>query len=48
MKKNLLTLALALLICAGAAAQQIRYVDAAELNVIGKVLPTPKPFTRYI
>lgn len=46
MKKNLLTLALALLICAGAAAQQTRYVDAAELNVIGKVLPTPKPFTR--
>lgn len=46
MKKNLITLALALLICAGAAAQQVRYVDAAELNVIGKVLPTPKPFTR--
>lgn len=45
MKKSLFTL-LACLLTLGAMAQQIRWVDAATLNVIGQAMPTGKPFDR--
>ena len=46
MKRIIVTLVAAMSVCLAASAQQLKYVDAAELNIIGKVLPTPKPFTR--
>lgn len=46
MKRFIVTLTLLMSFVAMAYAQQLKYVDAAELNIIGKVLPTPKPFTR--
>lgn len=46
MKKIILTLSLLMAFGVMASSQQLKYVDASELNVIGKVLPTPKPFTR--
>lgn len=45
MKKVILS-AVAILMALSVSAQQIRYVDAAELNIIGKAIPTSKPFTR--
>ena len=45
MKKILFTI-LAMSLCASAYAQKVRYYNAAELNVIGKALPTTKDFTR--
>ena len=45
MKKILFTI-LAMSLCASAFAQKVRYYNAAELNVIGKALPTTKDFTR--
>ena len=46
MKRIIVTLVAAVSVWFAASAQQLKYVDAAELNIIGKVLPTPKPFTR--
>ena len=45
MKKILLAF-LALAICVSMSAQKVRYYNAAELNVIGKPIPTSKDFTR--
>ena len=45
MKKILYTI-LAICLCASASAQKVRYYNAAELNVIGKAIPTSKDFTR--
>ena len=43
--KRLLLLSVALL-TVWAAAAQVRFVDATELNLIGKALPTPHPYHR--
>ena len=45
MKKLILFLS-AMAISAIASAQQTRYYNAADLNVIGKPIPTSKDFTR--
>jgi hypothetical protein len=45
MKKILLTI-LAISLCSSVNAQKVRYYNAAELNVIGKAIPTSKDFTR--
>ena len=44
--KKILTAALAMLVFLSLGAQEIRYFNAAELNVIGKAIPTAKDFTR--
>ena len=44
--KKVILFAVAIFMALSVSAQQIRYVDAAELNIIGKALPTSKPFTR--
>ncbi len=44
--KKLLTFGLFLMIVCGAWAQNIRFVDATELTLIGKGLPTPHPYHR--
>lgn len=44
--KKILTAALAMLVFLSLGAQEIRYFNAAELNVIGKAIPTTKDFTR--
>ena len=48
MKVKIGLLVVALLLCINAAGQnqEFKYVDASRLNVIGKVLPTSKPFAR--
>ena len=45
MKKTIFTI-LAICLCASVNAQKVRYYNAAELNVIGKAIPTTKDFTR--
>ena len=45
MKKIIFTL-LAIGLCAAAFGQKVRYYNAADLNVIGKAIPTSKDFTR--
>lgn len=45
MKKSILFLA-TMLLALSVSAQKIRYVDAAQLNIIGKPAPTAKPFAR--
>lgn len=44
--KKILSVAIAVLIFHSLSAQQTRYYDAADLNVIGKAIPTSKDFTR--
>jgi hypothetical protein len=44
--KKILSVAIAVLIFHSLNAQQTRYYNAADLNVIGKAIPTPKDFTR--
>ena len=46
MKRFILTLTILFSFVALASARQLKYVDATQLNIIGKVLSTPKPFTR--
>ena len=48
MKGKICLLLISLLLCFTVSGQKksYKYVNAAELNVIGKVLPTTKPFTR--
>ena len=48
MKGKICLLLISLLLCFTVSGQKksYKYVNAAELNVIGKVLPTSKPFTR--
>lgn len=48
MTKRISLLIVSLLLCITMSGQKrtYKYVDASELNVIGKVLPTPKPFAR--
>ena len=45
MKKTIFTI-LAICLCTSVNAQKVRYYNAAELNVIGKAIPTTKDFTR--
>lgn len=44
--KRLLFSALLLFACVAAVSAQMRFVDATELNIIGKGLPTPHPYHR--
>ncbi|MBQ8810707.1 MAG: hypothetical protein IJZ70_00140 [Bacteroidales bacterium] len=44
--KKILSVAIAVLIFHSLSAQQARYYNAADLNVIGKAIPTSKDFTR--
>lgn len=46
MKRILITLTLLISVASLASAKQLKYVDATQLNIIGKVLPTQKPFAR--
>lgn len=48
MIRKMILVAASLLFCISASAQKqpCKYIDASELNVIGKVFPTAKPFTR--
>lgn len=45
MKKIFFTL-LSVLVCLSASAQQTKWHDASQLTIIGKALPTSKPFSR--
>ena len=45
MRKIIITI-LAMSLCAVALGQKVRYYNAADLNVIGKAIPTSKDFTR--
>lgn len=44
--KKILATVLAMSLCIAAFGQKVRYYNAAELNVIGKAIPTSKDFTR--
>ena len=44
--KKILTASLAMFLFLSLGAQEIRYFNAADLNVIGKAIPTSKDFTR--
>ena len=48
MKRNICFLVLCLMLTVPALSQNksCKYVDASEFNIIGKVLPTSRPFTR--
>ena len=43
--KHILTILLSTLVCLSASAQ-IKWHDAADLTIIGKPIPTSKPFAR--
>ena len=44
--KKILSLILFAALCLGASAQEITWHNAADLNIIGKALPTTEPYTR--
>lgn len=44
--KKLLSFLSAMTLCLSLSAQETRYVDASTLNIIGKAIPTSKPYTR--
>ena len=44
--KKLLSVILFAALCVGASAQEITWHNAADLNIIGKALPTTEPYTR--
>lgn len=48
MKGKIYLLVFSLFLCISASGQKstYKYIDASQLNVIGKVLPTSKPFAR--
>lgn len=45
MKKIIIALA-AMVLCVGAYAQNMKFIEASELNLIGKLMDTPNPYHR--